>query len=134
MKFGSNQIVTSPPMYFAVLIARLLQKRRNPIEVVNFHNPYHWRQVDPDDILHPQIDQIPGGVPLLNMHCGIALEAEPQPVAGLSSLNANASQLNRDQKLNHQRWLEQKASRYDQSKLLFMLILMSLKYLPFCNL
>ncbi|KAK2190456.1 hypothetical protein NP493_81g02000 [Ridgeia piscesae] len=54
-------------------LLRLIKKRREPKEPKYFARPHLWNQVAPEDLLHPQIQEMAAGTVLLNLHCGIAL-------------------------------------------------------------
>ena len=67
--------------------------------------PHVYVQVEEDDILRPELDSMPQGGVMLNLHCGIALD-EPE----IEEAEETPEQL-LQRKRDHVAWLHSKASR-----------------------
>lgn len=70
-------------------LMEVLQKRRETVQPRNADRPYRWNQLNPDDILHHQLDNTDADNPvLLNLHSAIALvDEDVQEVTQNSSDN-----------------------------------------------
>lgn len=84
-------------------LLNLIRRPRKSVTNDPYPRVYRWRQVDPRDILHPNVVDMSPDMVLLNLHCGIALNTD--------SDDEEVEQTSYENKLIHQRYLESKASR-----------------------
>ncbi|KAJ8309140.1 hypothetical protein KUTeg_014014 [Tegillarca granosa] len=89
----------------------LIQKRRDPVEVMGYKRPYMWNQIDPDDIIYHSLDETTGDCPmLLNLHNCVMLQGDDQEDSDEEQADMN----NKEQLIQHAKWLRKIAR--DNSK------------------